>query len=188
MKATLRHVELTDAWSVLCMDPSADAGVVRTRYLELVRAAHPDVSSHSDAAETTVELNLAFRAIRDAMVMELAPLGQAWMEPGRDIVTVAMLDDDTIAIEAPPGETYLRLIEACHQLGEVVHVEPMSGLLSVIVEFVDGPTCQLLLTLQGRATGMTEVFCTIESFQAAEPPPIEAVTRLLLDELLATNL
>lgn len=170
------------------MDPSADAVLVRARYLELVRAAHPDVSSRSDAAETTVELNLAFRAIRDAMVIELTPRAQAWMEPGRDVIAVALLDDDTLAMEAPPGETYLRLIEACHQLGEVVHVEPLSGLLSVIIEFVDGPTCQLLLTLQGRATGVTEVFCTIESFQAAQPPPIEAVTRLLLDELLATNL
>ena len=181
-------MELTDAWGVLGMDPSSDAGAVRTRYLALVRGAHPDVSTRSDAAEATVELNLAFRTIRDAMVIELAPRAQAWMEPARDVVAVAMLDDDTIAMEAPPGETYLRLIEACHQLGEVVHVEPMSGLLSVIVEFVDGPTCQLLLTLQGRATGVTEVFCTIESFQDEEPPPIEAVTRLLLDELLATNL
>ena len=170
------------------MAPSLDAAAVRARYLELVRSAHPDVSTQAGAAELTVELNLAFRSIRDAMVREPTLGAVGWTEPAREVVAVTMLDDDTIALSAPPGETYLRLVEACHQLGEVVHVEPMSALLSVIVEFVDGPTCQLLLTLQGRATGVTEVFCSIESVGTVDAPPIAAVTRLLLEELLATNL
>ena len=60
-------------------------------------------------------------------------------------------------------------------------------MLSVVISFVDAPTCQLLLTLQGRATGLTEIFCAIESIETADAPPTNAVTRLLFDELVATS-
>ena len=79
------------------------------------------------------------------------------------MIAVAKLADDTIGIGAPGPETFAVLLDACHRLGEVTYVEPCSGLIQVLVEFVDGPVCQLLLTLQGRATGVTEAFCTIES-------------------------
>lgn len=171
------------AWATLGLAPCADADVVTAHYRELLRTVHPDVSPRPDATERTVELNLAFRAVREAMLM-----AGPWMEePARDAIGIVLLDDDTIGVAAPHGETYLRLVEACHQLGEVTHIEPGSGLLSVVVSFVEAPTCQLLLTLQGRATGLTEVFCTIDSLSSAPAPPVADVTRLLFDELVATN-
>ena len=94
-----------------------------------------------------------------------------------------MLADDTIGIGLPGYEAYSMTVDALHRLGEVTHDERGSGLLQVLVEFVDGPICQLLVTLQGRATGVTEIFCTIESIDDRPAPPIEAVTRLLLETL-----
>ena len=53
------------------------------------------------------------------------------------------------------------------------------GLLEIVVEFVGAPTSSVVLSLQGRATGTTEVFCTVEPLSGGEAPPGEAVTHLL---------
>jgi hypothetical protein len=43
------------------------------------------------------------------------------------------------------------------------------------------------VTLQGRATGVTEAFCTVESLEAHPAPPIGAVVALLLEEMVAVS-
>jgi hypothetical protein len=43
------------------------------------------------------------------------------------------------------------------------------------------------LSLQGRATGVTEVFCTVESLEADPAPPIDAVAHLLLEQMVAVS-
>jgi hypothetical protein len=169
-------VEPAEAWAILGLEPVDDVRLVRSRYLGLLHRTHPDVAHHADATAETVELNLAFAVVSGSM-----------SRAGGDPTTIVLLDDDTIGVNAPHSETYFRLVEACHRLGEVTHVEPGSGLLSVVISFVDAPTCQLLLTLQGRSTGLTEIFCTVESIEAADAPPVDAVTRLLFDELSATS-
>lgn len=180
-------VELAEAWAILDIKPCEDAQIVRSRYMALLLATHPDVSHHTDATAATAELNTAFRIISRSMLGQVTPRAPAPTGFGGDDMGIVLIDDDTIGVDAPPSETYFRLVEACHRLGEVTHVEPGSGLLSVVISFVDAPTCQLLLTLQGRATGLTEIFCAIESIETADAPPTNAVTRLLFDELVATS-
>jgi hypothetical protein len=179
-------VELAEAWAILDMAPCNDARLVRSQYMGRLHSTHPDVSPHAGATAETAKLNIAFGVITRSMLERPSPPTSPPIEAEGDPVGVVLLGDDTIGVDAPHSETYVRLVEACHQLGEVTHVEPGSGLLSVVISFVDAPTCQLLLTLQGRATGLTEITCTIESIGSADAPPIDAVTRLLLDELLAT--
>lgn len=180
-------MELPEAWTILGLEPGANARVVRSRYLGRLRATHPDISCHADANAETVELNLAFDVVSRSTLGPAAPPTSVPGAAEGDAVGVVLIDDDTIGISAPHSETYLRLVEACHRLGEITHLEPGSGLLSVVVSFVDAPTCQLLLTLQGRANCLTEILCTIESLEAADAPPVDAVTRLLFDELSTTN-
>ncbi len=107
----------------------------------------PDHSSAPDANDATIELNAAYRDV----VVELAP--DRDRRPGRPAtplptpaasrrtrsIAVAKLADDTIGIGAPDAETFAVLLDACHRLGEVTYVEPGSGLIQVLVEFVDGP-------------------------------------------------
>ena len=52
-----------------------------------------------------------------------------------------------------------------------------------MVRFEGGPTCSVLITLQGRAHH-TDAFCTMESIEAAPTPPIRPVVEALVDELV----
>jgi hypothetical protein len=186
-------VELKQAWRVLGIDPSDDPDEVRAAYTRRLFELHPDHSSAPDANEATVELNAAYRDVVTELerpshieaARETAPRGAQPGAPARAVVAVAKLADDTIGVGAPGPETFAVLLDACHRLGEVTYVEPGSGMIQVLVEFLDGPVCQLLLTLQGRATGVTEAFCTIESIDDRPAPPIDAVTDLLVHTLTA---
>jgi hypothetical protein len=179
-------VELQQAWRVLGMEPTDDPDEVRAVYTRRLFELHPDHSSAPDANDATVRLNAAYRDV----VVELERVGHEEpalqsepAPPPRPVIAVAKLADDTVGVGAPGPETFAFLLDACHRLGEVTYVEPSNGLIQVLVEFVDGPVCQLLLTLQGRATGVTEAFCTIESIDERPAPPIDAVTDLVVHTL-----
>jgi hypothetical protein len=67
----------------------------------------------------------------------------------------------------------------------VAYFDRHLGLLETVVRFEGGPTCSVLITLQGRAFG-TEAFITMESIEAAPTPPIGPVVDALVDELTRT--
>ena len=94
----------------------------------------------------------------------------------------AETDGDTIAIAAPPPEAYALLLEAAARIGGIGYVDRQLGILEVIVRFEGGPSCSVLLTLQGRAF-VTEAFCTMESIEAAPTPPLRPVVEALVEEL-----
>ena len=77
------------------------------------------------------------------------------------------------------------LVEAGHTVGHVSYVDRHAGLLEVVVELVDHGACSVLLSLQGRATGQTEAFCTVEPLAGGPPPPVDAVAELLAEGLRA---
>ena len=76
------------------------------------------------------------------------------------------------------------LVDAANELGEISYLDLSAGLLEVVVEFIEAPTSSVLLSVQGRATGITEVFCTVEPLSGGEAPPSDAVTRLLFRTLV----
>jgi hypothetical protein len=99
-----------------------------------------------------------------------------------DAIGAEALDQETIAVAAPPAETYVALHEAAGRIGEISYVDRHLGILEMIVRFEGGPSCSVLMTLQGRAH-FTEVFCTMESIEAAPTPPIAPVITALVAEL-----
>jgi hypothetical protein len=187
-------MELTEAWTRLGIDPTGDTDAVRAAYLAQLHRHHPDHSAAPDANAVTATLTDAYQRIQGHLQaadpsdpvdpVDLVDPAQTTATGPMEVIPIALVADDTIAVALPPGETYALLVEAAHQMGEVVHIEPSSGMLQVIVEFLDAPTCQLLLTMQGRATGVTEVFCTVESLEQEPAPPAAAVARVLLDEVI----
>jgi hypothetical protein len=56
----------------------------------------------------------------------------------------------------------------------------------VIVRFEGGPSCSVLMTLQGRAHG-TDVFCEMESIESEPTPPIDPVLESLVERLTSTT-
>jgi hypothetical protein len=178
-----------EALSVLGVDHTSDQTAVRRAFRARLRDTHPDLNAAADATERTVRLTTAYRVALDHLGADLdgsPPVGPAAdtaaatpPEPDPEPVVVRLLDAETIGIDAPSPEVLPMLIEAAHQLGDITYLDPSAGLLEIVVEFVGAPTSSVVLSLQGRATGTTEVFCTVEPLSGGEAPPGEAVTHLL---------
>jgi hypothetical protein len=198
-------VQVDEARRILGLAPDAeiDAVAVRARYRTLVRVAHPDVSSRPDAADRTARLTHAYRVLSEALARgaptsgspsrtPAGPAGRAAPPsppgpPPRPPVEVHLVDAETIAVDAPADEALMLLLDAAHALGEISYLDRMAGLVEVIVEFVEAPTSSVLFSLQGRANGTTEVFCTVEALSGGDSPPADAVTRLVLATLRETQ-
>jgi hypothetical protein len=174
------------ARSLLGLVAGADRATIRAAYRRRVARVHPDVSPSPDATDRTLELRIALEVLLGAAPVEVDDAGPPAEPPAPSIqaptpppVLVERRSVDTIGVALPPDEVLLLLIEVAHELGEVAYLDPANGLLEVVVEFLEAPTSSVLLHLQGRATGVTEVVCTVEPLSGGIRPPTEAVTELL---------
>lgn len=104
--------------------------------------------------------------------------------PYEAAVQAELAAGDTVLLRAPAGEAFAALFEAAGRIGHVAYFDRQLGILETIVRFEGGPSCSLLVTLQGRAGG-TEAFCTLESIEAAPTPPLAIVMDALLEALAA---
>lgn len=174
-----------DALAVLGVPADADSAAVRRAFRQRLRETHPDLNGAADATERTVRLTTAYRLLVDSPPLDHTPPPQPEAEQpeGQEIeadgVEVMLVDAATIGLAVPATEALPMLIEAAHQLGDITYLDPGAGLLEVVVEFVGAPTSSVVLSLQGRATGVTEVFCTVEPLSGGEAPSDDAVTHLL---------
>ena len=89
------------------------------------------------------------------------------------------VDGDTIAIAAPAPEAFALLLDAASTVGSVGYVDRQLGILEILVRFEGGPTCSVLITLQGRAFG-TDAFCTMDSIESVPTPPLRPVVDALV--------
>jgi hypothetical protein len=78
----------------------------------------------------------------------------------------------------PADEAFVALLDAAHLVGEVTYVDARLGLLEAVLADGAGTPCQLLVTLQGRATG-TEAFCSLEPLGTDPCPPVADVVAAL---------
>lgn len=200
-------MDAREALAVLGLRPGVTLAEARAAYRRLVREHHPDVAG-ADATPRAARLTEAFAILRAAAAAsgartldvtldvtppsgEAAPTGAgtaARPAPGaeqqapRGAVDAQLASGDTIFLHAPADEAFAALFDAAGQIGHVGYVDRHLGILETIVRFEGGPTCSLLITLQGRAEG-TEAFCTLESIEAAPSPPIQPVVGALVDAL-----
>ena len=155
-------MDVTEARALLGVDAGAAWPDVRGAFRRLLRATHPDVAGGEGAATGRTALLIeAYERLRTAAADEAAA-------PARPVpVRFAVVGSDTLAFDAPADEVFLILLEAAHDIGEVTYVDPEVGLLETVVQLEGGPTCSLVVSLQGRGTGATEAFCTIEPLGAS---------------------
>ncbi len=190
-------MDVAEALRVLGLAPGCDRAQVRAAYRALVRIHHPDVAdgaASQDAAGTTVRLTHAMAVLQRALddhggtvpapPSSPAPRSSTAAAPPAAAPPAAVLDEGSLTIEAPPPETFAVLYEAASRVGDVAYVDRQLGILEIIVRFEGGPSCSVVLTTQGRATH-TEVFCSMESIEAAPAPSIRPVLDALVDELRA---
>jgi hypothetical protein len=195
----VRREEARDLLGVTGDDPEQ----IRAAYRRRLRAVHPDLNPSPDAAEATHLLTLAYRALIDPSPREprsprsastpasrpgAAP-SPAPSNPRRSGPALAarVLDDSTVSVRAARDEVLDALVDAADALGELVYLDSHAGILEVLVEFVDEPTCNLTMSMQGRADGTVEVFCGVEPLSGGTGPPLDAVTRLVAATLAAAS-
>jgi hypothetical protein len=183
-----------EALEVLGLREGTDLAGARAAYRGLVRAAHPDLApddtgAHARTARITeaYEVIVAFVDAHGTMPLprrppEPAPPRRAPDPPDEPAVTIGALDEGTIALAVPAPEAYGLLYEAAGRVGDIAYYDRRLGILEIIVRFEGGPSCSVVMTLQGRAHH-TEVFVTMESIESSPAPAIAPVIGALVDEL-----
>jgi hypothetical protein len=193
-----------EALAVLGISPGATADEARSAYRRLNRTSHPDHAG-GDPASTrqTARLTQAYAVIRTAIAANggsSVPVSAPVPPPtpysadatratrfpydGQGApVEAELLEGDAIAVHAPAEEAFALLFEAAGRVGHIAYFDRQLGILETVVRFEGGPTCSVLITLQGRAL-YTEAFCTMESIEAAPTPPIEPVVEAIVTELV----
>jgi hypothetical protein len=93
-----------------------------------------------------------------------------------------VLDGDTVHLPVPADEAFVRVLEACHRIGDVTYIDRSCAILETLVQ-VDGEgTCSLVIKFQGRADG-TDAFCTLEAIEHVASPPVRPVVEDLVAAL-----
>jgi DnaJ domain len=176
-------VLLDEAMGVLGVGPGATSQEVRTAYRHLIRDTHPDRATAADATRRTARLTEAYALVQRSLASG-APTAAAPAPPPppTERLWAAPVGNDSITLDVPADEAFAALFEAAGRVGHVAYFDRQLGILETVVRFEGGPSCSVLITLQGRAHG-TEAFCTMESIEAAPTPPIEPVMDALIAEL-----
>ncbi|MBA2497758.1 MAG: J domain-containing protein [Acidimicrobiia bacterium] len=178
-----------------------DDAALRAAYRSKLRATHPDVARptgdvrRADAA--TAEVVAAYRLLRREAAT--APPTVDAAPPATIADDAVRVDGDTVAAELPAGDLFTLLADAANIMGEVTYVDPDAGLLETIVELEGFPTASVVFTLhtatgsggaapeqEGRATGVTEAWCTVEALSGRPAPPHAAVAELFAAALRRT--
>lgn len=185
-------MELAAARSILGVSATDDWSVVRAAYRERIRLAHPDVAG--DAGVTrSVQLNAAYRALslakREGRLHEAPPpspgpvqppgprsagdppraVRPEWAEPPGPASDVRLLDHDTLVLSSTPDETFRRLVEATHEIGDISYLDRSSAIFEAVMTLDDGSHASFVVSLQWRAHDATcEAFCTLEALDRPE--------------------
>ena len=179
-----------EAARILGVGASASPDEVRIAYRSQIRTHHPDRAGTSSSARAA-SITEAYRVLiergpvppeepptRTPGTVGPVPPRTAPDVPAFGAPPVGRIDEDTLALGAPPDESFRWLLDAAHDVGEITYVDRSMPIMEVLCRFEGEPATSLLLTLQGRGE-RTEVFCTVESIEARPAPPTSAVVDLL---------
>lgn len=172
---------------LLGIPPGARGDAARAAYRRLVKRHHPDVSDEEGAERRTAELTAAYRLVRAREQVR----GREQVRAQEHVPTpepppaaaARLLADDVIGLDTPLREALMLVLDAAHELGEVSYLDPSSGLVEVVVEFLQAPTSSVVLSLHATPGGHTAVACEVEPLSGGSAPPAAAVTQLVLETL-----
>lgn len=189
-------MEVPAARSALGLGPTPSWTEVRVAYLAQIAAAHPDRAG-GDAARASIvteayaTLERAHREgrLQHPVVPPPPPPRPGTVATVRRTSAAAPLDEppevlegDTVHLPVPADEAFVRLLDACHRIGDVTYVDRSCAILEALVRVEGEGVCSLVITLQGRADG-TDAFCTLEAIERVASPPVRQVVERLVAAL-----
>lgn len=167
------------ALRTLGLDVGARADDINRAYRTLIRQAHPDAGgSTAVAARITEAYHWLQRAgAQPAKSSKPAP-------PTKPQPPATDKTDDSMTLLLPPGDVFIRLVEAGHQLGEVSYIDRDAGIVQVTFTADNEVVCQLAATVvsSGSATsrGDARVEFTLDPLASGQAPPISRVVAHLV--------
>ena len=184
--------------------------VIRDAYRDQIRRSHPDVAGEAGVARS-VELNAAYRTLalarREGRLHDAdappawtgPPPGPTqppspravgdppravrleWSTPVGPPPDVRLLDHDTLVLSSTPDETFRRLVEATHEIGEISYLDRSSAIFEAVLTLDDGTAASFVVSLQWRAHDATcEAFCTLEALNRPEHLDVGGVLEQLV--------
>jgi hypothetical protein len=187
-------VEVGEARRVLGVGDHPTWTEVRIAYRAQIQTAHPDRAGGDNHA--AARLNDAFATLRRARaegrLAEPAPAPPppaappTWSAPAPEFdEPPEVLEGDTVHLAGiPADEAFVRIVEACHRIGDVTYIDRSCAILETLVRVEGEGVCSLVITLQGRATG-TDAFCTLEAIEHVAAPSPRHVVEALVDALVS---
>lgn len=160
-------------------------GLEGTPGWEQIRGAHRDaiVRTHPDRGgdpEAAAAVNQAFDALRVATAGGTTPLAApappASPRPAPDNRPARVVPHED------PTEVLMQMADAAHEIGEVVFVDPIDGLLEVVVGEPPGVGQLTASVSEGRTDGVPVSF-TLEPLGVAAAPPIHEIVDALMTEV-----
>lgn len=159
------------ALRTLGLEKGALADDINRAYRALIRQAHPDAGGSTAVAARITE---AYHWLQRTGTPSPPPPRPPQPDPPAPVAT-----DDSVALLLPPGDIFIRLIEAGHQLGEVSYIDRDAGIVQVTFTAENGVVCQLAATVVsgGDATsrGDARVEFTLDPLASGDAPPIGQV-------------
>ena len=159
------------ALRTLGLEKGARADDINRAYRALIRQAHPDAGGSTAVAARITE---AYHWLQRADTQSPPPPRAPQPDQPSPVTT-----DDSMTLLLPPGDVFIRLVEAGHQLGEVSYIDRDAGIVQVTFTADNGVVCQLAATVasgSGSASrGDTRVEFTLDPLASGEPPPIGRV-------------
>ncbi|MET0901824.1 MAG: hypothetical protein ABWZ52_01165 [Acidimicrobiales bacterium] len=173
------------------MGPAPTWVQVRIAYRAQIAASHPDRVGGDPAraaivTEAYATLERAHREGRLADRRAAPPPAPPPRPPPSAAAPLdeppEVLDGDTVHLAVPPDEAFVRLVDACHRIGDVTYIDRSCAILEALLPVEGEGVCSLVITLQGRANG-TDAFCTLEAIEHVASPPVRPVVERLVHAL-----
>ncbi|MXW57485.1 MAG: J domain-containing protein [Acidimicrobiia bacterium] len=171
------------ALRTLGLEKGARADDINRAYRALIRQAHPDAGGSTAVAARITE---AYHWLQRAGTQSPPPPRPPQPDQPSPVTT-----DDSMTLLLPPGDVFIRLVEAGHQLGEVSYVDRDAGIVQVTFTADNGVVCQLAATVVtgGSATsrGDARVEFTLDPLASGLAPPIESVVNRLARMMVSSG-
>jgi hypothetical protein len=156
------------------LESGAQAEDITRAYRALIRQAHPDVGGSTAVAARITE---AYHWLqRTGIEPPQAPTPSPPPQPGPSATDKA---DDSYVLLLPPGDVFVRLVEAGHELGELSYVDHDAGIMQVTFTAENGVVCQLAATVVSESSRSSQldarVEFTLDPLASGEAPPINQV-------------
>lgn len=164
------HDAIDRALGVLGLEGRPDWDAVRAAYRSSVRESHPDVSAGDAATRRTAAINEAFDVLRRLTVDGKSAL------PDRPPPAPERLEP-ALVLRTRPGDVYVNLLEAAHEVGNVCYLDPEAGLIQVLLTEQGAAGAHLLIDVDQERRPPSVAF-TLESADDDVPPIADIVGRL----------